>query len=110
ARAPHLLDLPPQSGATVECSLSCNVVLGAVSSYEEHPIHHFVERGIPVALCADVPVQIATTIGREYALAHALGFSPADLVGFTATPIRASSTPAGRKAALLEMVDGRDGS
>lgn len=107
ASDPRLLDLLADSGVTVECSLSCNVVLGAVPSYKEHPIHRFVERGIPVALCSDVPVQIATTIGREYALAHALGFSSADLVGFTANAIRASFTPPARKAALLAALDGR---
>lgn len=106
ARDPRLLDLLAESRVTVECCLSCNVVLGAVPSYEEHPIHLFVERGIPVALCADVPVQIATTIGREYALAHALGFSPADLMGFTANAIRASFTPPARKVALLAALDG----
>jgi adenosine deaminase len=107
ARDPRLLDLLVHSGVTVECSLSCNVVLGAVPSYEEHPIHQFMEDGIPVALCADVPVQIATTIGREYALAHALGFSLAELVGFTTSAIRASFTPPARKAALLAALDGR---
>jgi adenosine deaminase len=109
ARDSRLLDLLADSGVTVECSLSCNVVLGAAPSYEEHPIHQFVERGIPVALCADVPVQIATTIGREYALAHALGFSLAELVGFTANAIRASFAPPERKAALLAALDGRGG-
>jgi adenosine deaminase len=107
ARDPRLLDLLAQSRVTVECSLSCNVVLGAVSSYEEHPIRQFVERGVPVALCADVPVQIATTIGREYALANALGFTPTELVGFTTNAIRASFTPPARKAALLAALDGR---
>src|SRR5262249_47844397 len=105
ARDPRLLDLLAGSGVTVECSLSCNVVLGAVPSYEEHPIRQFVERGVPVALCSDVPVQIATTIGREYALAHARGFPPAELVGFTAHAIRASFTPPARKAALLAELD-----
>jgi adenosine deaminase len=108
AREARLLDLLAQSGVTVECSLSCNVVLGAVPSYEEHPIHRFVERGIPVALCSDVPVQIATTIGREYALAHALGFSRAELVAFTANAIRASFAPLARKDALLAALDGRE--
>jgi adenosine deaminase len=50
ARDPHLLDLLAHRGATVECSLSCNVVLGAVSSYEEHPLRQFVERGTRRAL------------------------------------------------------------
>ena len=106
ARDPRLLDLLAQSGVTVECSLTCNVVLGAVPSYEEHPIHQFVKSGIPVALCSDIPVQIATTIGREYALAHSLGFSLTDLLSFTANAVRASFTPPARKAALATL-DGR---
>jgi adenosine deaminase len=107
ARDPRLLDLLAESGVTVECSLSCNVVLGAVPSYEEHPIHQFVQRGIPVALCSDIPVQIATSIGREYALAHSLGFSPADLLRFTSNAIRASFAPPQRKADLLATLDAR---
>ncbi|PWT72841.1 MAG: hypothetical protein C5B60_08975 [Chloroflexi bacterium] len=105
ARDPRLLDLLAESGVTVECSLSCNVVLGAVSSYEEHPIHQFVQRGISVALCSDIPVQIATSIGREYALAHAIGFSSADLLGFTGNAVRASFAPPQRKAGLLATLD-----
>jgi hypothetical protein len=108
ARDPRLLDLLAYSGVTVECSLSCNVVLGTVPTYEYHPLRQVVAHGIPVALCADVPVRIATTIGREYALAHALGFSPADLVGFTVNAIRASFAPPARKAALLAALDGRE--
>lgn len=86
--------------------------VGAAPTYEEHPIHKFVERGIPVALCADIPVQIATTIGREYALAHTPGFSLAEPVGFTTNAIHASFTPPACKAALLAELaegDGRGG-
>ncbi len=101
ASDPRLLDAVAASGVTVECSLSCNVALGAVPSYAEHPIRKFVERGIPVALCTDNPVQLCTTIGREYALAHALGFSPAELLSFTINAIRASFLPDGRKQQLL---------
>jgi adenosine deaminase len=105
ARDPRLLDLLADSGVTVECSLSCNVILGAAPSYEEHPIRQYVERGVPVALCADVPVQIATTIGREYALAHALGFTPTELVKFTTNAVHASFTSPARKVALLAALD-----
>ena len=101
ASDPRLLDLLGERGVTVECPLSCNVVLGAASSYEEHPIRRFVEHGIAVALCTDNPVQICTTIGREYALAHALGFTPTELLGFTANAVRACFAPAERKVALL---------
>ncbi|HKW23722.1 MAG TPA: hypothetical protein VJO13_20245 [Ktedonobacterales bacterium] len=103
ASDPHLLDAVAASGATVECSLSCNVALGATPSYAEHPIRRFVERSIPVALCTDNPVQVCTTIGREYALAHALGFTPAELLGFTMNAIRASFLTPERKQGVLAL-------
>lgn len=107
ARDPRLLDAVAASGVTVECSLSCNVALGAAPSYEEHPIRQFMESGIPVALCTDNPVQLSTTIGREYALAHALGFTPEELLFFTANAIRASFAPPERKQTLLAQCDAR---
>jgi adenosine deaminase len=101
ARDEQLLEALAESGVTVECSLSCNVVLGAAPSYEAHPLRRFVERGIPVALCTDDPVQMCTTIGREYAIAAALGFSLDELLGFTRSAVRAAFTTPERKAALL---------
>lgn len=105
ASGSRLLDLVAESGVTVECSLSCNVLLGAVPSYEEHPIRRLVEQGVPVALCTDNPVQLCTTIGREYALAHALGFTPGELLGFTVNAARASFAAAERKQTLVAMLD-----
>ena len=107
ARDPYLLDAIAASGVTVECALSCNVVLGAAPSYGEHPMRRFVERGIPVALCTDDPVQVCTTIGREYALAHALGFTLDELLAFTTNAIRAAFLPSERKRLLLEQVSAR---
>lgn len=105
ASDPRLLDMVAQKGVTVECSLSCNVVLGAARSYEEHPIRQFVAHGIPVALGTDNPVQMATTIGREYAAANALGFSEAQLLGFTGNAIRAAFTTPARRQELLAELD-----
>ena len=87
---PRLLDRIAARGVTVECALSSNVVLGAVEGYEDHPIRRFVERGVPVAICTDDPVRACTTIGREYAIAAKLGFSAAELRGFTCAAVRAS--------------------
>jgi hypothetical protein len=102
---PHLLDLVARSGVTVECALTCNVVLGAALSYEDHPLRHFVAAGIPVALCTDDPVQMCTTIGREYAIAHALGFSTDDLLSFTRNAMRAAFIAPPQRTALLAEVD-----
>jgi adenosine deaminase len=52
-------------------------------------------------LCTDNPVRVGTTIGREYAVAAALGFSPADLLGFTRNAVVASFVPKDRRQTLL---------
>lgn len=101
ARDPRLLDQMARSGVTVECALTCNVLLGATPSYEEHPIRQFMAHGIPVTLNTDDPVRVGTTIGREYAIAAALGFSAAELRGFTRSAIQASFATTPRRATLL---------
>jgi len=98
---PHLLDDLARSGVTLECSLTCNVVLGSVPAYEEHPIRQFVQHGIPVTLATDLPMHACTSIGREYAIASTLGFSPDDLLTFTRNAVAASFTTSTRRAALL---------
>ena len=105
AAEPELLDAVLRSGVTVECSLSCNVILGAVPSYEAHPIRQFADAGVPVTLNTDDPVRIATTIGREYAIAHTLGFSLPKLVGFTRNAVRASFTTEVQRRVLLAALD-----
>jgi len=98
---PHLLDELARSGVTLECSLTCNVVLGSAPSYKDHPIRRFAQHGIPVTLATDLPMHVCTTIGREYAIAAALGFSLDELLAFTRNAIAASFTTATRRAALL---------
>ncbi len=105
ASDPRLLELLAGSGVTVECCLSVNVVLGSVASYADHPIRRLVEAGVPVALGTDNPVRVATTIGREYAVAAALGFSPHELLGFTRDAIRASFAPLECRDAMLSGLD-----
>jgi adenosine deaminase len=58
---------------------------------------------MPNALCTDNPVQLCTTIGREYALAHALGVTTEELLGFTINAIRASFLPPDRKQEVLAL-------
>ena len=102
---PRLLEQLVRSGATVECSLTCNVVLGSADSYEAHPIRSFVAAGVPVTLNTDLPVHACTTIGREYAVAAVLGFPPAALLAFTRNAVAAGFTTAERRTALLSEID-----
>ena len=85
---PRLLDEFARSGVTVECCLTCNVILGAVSSYEGHPIRQMMSRSIPITLNTDLPVHTGTTIGREYAIATQLGFTPRTCSRSRAMPFR----------------------
>jgi imidazolonepropionase-like amidohydrolase len=101
ASDPHLLDQLVRSGVTVECALTCNVVLGSAPSYEDHPIRQFAKHGIPVTLATDLPMHVCTSIGREYAIAAALGFSHDDLMTFTRNAVAASFTTATRRAAIF---------
>ena len=103
AADPRLLDRIAARAVTIECALTCNVVLGAVEGYEDHPVRRFVERGIPVAVCTDDPVRACTTIGREYAIAAKLGFSSAELRGFTCAAVRASFCSPAERDRLLQM-------
>jgi adenosine deaminase len=105
---PRFLEQMIQKNITVECCLSCNVVLGAVSSYEVHPIRQFIDAGIPVTLNTDDPVRIWTTIGREYAIAAEMGFSQSELLGFTRNAIEAGFTTSERKRLLLKEIVGRE--
>jgi adenosine deaminase len=64
-----------------------------------------VEYGIPATLNTDLPIHLGTTIGREYAIAAALGFSTTELSTFTRNAIEASFTTAARRTGLLAELE-----
>ena len=93
------------SGVTVECCLSSNLLLGTVPSLDKHPIHAFVRAGVPVALGTDDPVRLCTDIGREYEQAAKMGFEMDDLKAFTRQGILSSFTSQERQAALMDYLE-----
>ena len=101
AESQDLLERMAEANVTVECCLTSNRVLGAVTSLESHPIRLFAEAGVPVTINTDDPVRLCTGIAREYAIAADLGFVIADLHVFTRNAIAASFTSADRRADLL---------
>jgi adenosine deaminase len=101
---PEMLEQLLRSGVTVECSLTCNVVLGATESYESHPIRTLVSAGIPVTINTDNPIRTGTTIGQEYAIASELGLTNDELVGCTLNAIRASFAPPERRAEIARAL------
>jgi len=105
ASEPRLLEKLEKSGVTVVCSISCNVVLGAALSYEVHPIRQLAACGIPVTINTYEPVRVWTTVGREYAIAHLLGFSPIELFEISRHAVQVSFTSSGRKKKLHMALD-----
>ena len=101
AYVPALTDLLIERGITLECALTCNAFLGAAPSLREHPLPRLVEAGVKVTLATDNPIQVGTTIGREYLLAASLGITHQQLLTMTRTAIAASFTTPGRRAELL---------
>jgi len=58
-----------------------------------------------VVLGTDDPVQLSTTIGHEYALASALGFSPQALQEMTRHAVQVAFTTPERRQHLLMLLD-----
>ncbi|MEQ7128656.1 hypothetical protein ABN034_29530 [Actinopolymorpha sp. B11F2] len=101
ASEPGLIDLLIDRGITLECALTCNAFLGATPSLEEHPLPQLIEAGVSVALATDNPIQVGTTIGREYLVAASLGLTIRQLHDIARNAIQASFTTPDRRAELL---------
>ncbi len=67
ARDPELLRRLARDRIAVECCLSSNYHTGAVPRGSRHPLHAFLEAGVPVALCCD-----NSTVSRTDQLQEAL--------------------------------------
>lgn len=105
AYSTSLLNELIEAQVTVECCLTSNIILGSVSSLEDHPIRTFIEVGVPVTLSSDDPLGLGTTIETEYELAARLGFNALDLLGFTSNGIAASFTSSDRKRDLTSRIE-----
>jgi adenosine deaminase len=72
AHDPELLRRLARDRIAVEVCLSSNYHTGAVRRGERHPLHAFLEAGVPVALCCDNSTVSRTDALEESALAAAL--------------------------------------
>ena len=52
----------------VECALTSNYQTGAVDRGSRHPIHDFLENGVPVSICTDNTTVSQTSSSQESAL------------------------------------------
>jgi adenosine deaminase len=105
SQEPKLLKSAIDRQLVLECSLTSNVLLGAVNSLEEHPLRSFLDSGARVAICTDDPARYQTSIADEYALAASIGLSDEELKACTRVAVEASFAPEREKARVLGLLD-----
>lgn len=76
----------------LEIAISSNVATGAVESLAAHPAKRLFDLGVPIVLNTDDPAMFHTSLGREFSLAAALGFSAAELEEVRQNAFRFAST------------------
>jgi adenosine deaminase len=80
-RDPELVKRLAREKIAVEVCLSSNYHTGAVSRSERHPVHAFLEAGVPVAVCCDNSTVSRTNALEESArLAALIGVEPVERI------------------------------
>jgi adenosine deaminase len=81
AQDPDLVRRLARDRILVECCVTSNYHTGAVRPGERHPIHAFLEAGVPVAVCSDNTTVSRTDQVRESArVAEAFGFDAVEQI------------------------------
>jgi adenosine deaminase len=81
AQDPELLRRLARDRILVECCVSSNYDTGAVKRGARHPIHAFLEAGVPVAVCSDNTTVSRTDQVRESTrVAEAIGFEAVEQI------------------------------
>ncbi len=95
-------------GVVLEANLTSNVLTGAVSSYEDHPIRAWFDAEVKVTVSTDDPGVFGIDLVHEYRiLAKRHGFSPRELVQVARNGVDSLFLGAERKKALLAEFDRR---
>jgi aminodeoxyfutalosine deaminase len=89
---PSLMDLLAQRRIALEICPASNLRTGALAKQlgrpgaemQHHPLPRLFRHGIPIVLSTDDPAMFHTELSEEYAHAHAMGFSEAELLQLAA--------------------------
>ena len=103
---PALLARLRDDDVALEVCPTSNARTGAVASLEVHPLSRLVDAGVPVTLGSDDPGMFATTLTREYEVAHeVLGLTLPQLTEIARTGVRVSFAPDEVKVVMLAEID-----
>ncbi len=102
---PALLDRLASRRIALEMCPGSNVLTGAISSLEAHPIRRFFDRGLLVTVNTDDPGMFGNTLAGEYrALARVHGFTLADIRTLLRNAVEASWLAPEGKHTLLHRL------
>ncbi len=100
----QLLDILADRKIPLELCPMSNVCTGAVSSYEEHPVRRYFDRGMVISINTDDPRMFGNSLAEEYRLlVERMGFTHDELRTVLLGTIESSWAPAEEKAALRQM-------
>jgi aminodeoxyfutalosine deaminase len=106
AQDERLMEHLARSDIALEICPTSNLCTGAVADLTQHPFPTLRAAGIPVTLNSDDPGMFATTLNREYEVAHEVfGLSTAELADLSRAAVRHSFAADATKRSLLQQVD-----
>jgi adenosine deaminase len=104
---PELVARLAAEGIVLEVCPGSNVAIGVYPDLASHPLRRLHEAGVRVTLNSDDPPFFRTDIGLEYDRAQSeMGFTDAELTGFTRTAIEAAFVDEATRETLLAKVAG----
>ncbi|MFP5347725.1 MAG: adenosine deaminase family protein, partial [Actinomycetes bacterium] len=91
----------------LEICPTSNLCTGAVVDITEHPFPVLRDAGVPVTVNSDDPGMFATTLNREYGIAHSVfGLSTAELADLARAAVHHSFAPDATKKRISAEIDG----
>jgi len=92
--------------AVPEVCVSSNLCLKVYPDYASHPLRKFFDAGLKVTLGSDDPTFFATSIGREYQIAHDhFGFTEAELLQVSRNAVEEAFCDEGTRVRLMQRID-----
>lgn len=108
AEDPRLLTRLAEESTALWVAPTSNVVTGAVTNIEEHPLPRLLDAGVRVAIGADDPLLFATATAREHdLLRERLGFGERTMRLLAENSWRAAFCPAAERDRALAEIGGR---
>jgi adenosine deaminase/aminodeoxyfutalosine deaminase len=89
----------------MELNPTSNVMTGGCTSFADHPLRRYFDRGLLVTVNSDDPAFFGSDVANEYMLAHEIqGFSRVELKKLASNSVRASFLPEIAKSEWLARI------